>query len=121
MDLITTAIIAALAKLSEPVIKDAYEGLKALISRKFGDNSHIAEAVDQLEKDPGSAGRKEVLKEKIATVGAAQDLEVVGAAQALLERLQAQPGGQQLIHQVVTGNENVFSGSGNVTVNATKK
>jgi hypothetical protein len=30
MDPITTAIVAALAKLAEPAIKDAYDGLKAI-------------------------------------------------------------------------------------------
>ena len=34
MEPITTALVAALGKLAEPAVKDAYEGLKALIMKK---------------------------------------------------------------------------------------
>ena len=47
MDPITTAILAALAKLAEPAIKDSYDGLKAIIKRKFGANGTCTGASDR--------------------------------------------------------------------------
>jgi hypothetical protein len=67
MDPISLAIIGALSKLSESVIKDSYEALKAAIARKFGIDSDISHAVDQLEKKPESTRRLETLKEEVET------------------------------------------------------
>jgi disulfide oxidoreductase YuzD len=91
MDPITTAILAALAKLAEPAIKDSYEGLKAIIVRKFGTHHEIVRAVDNLEKKPDSAGRKETLKEEIVGSGAVADTELLAAANSLLARLKEPP------------------------------
>ena len=54
MDPITTALVAALARLSETVVKDAYNGLKAIIVRKVGDGSDLTNALEHLEKRPNS-------------------------------------------------------------------
>ena len=116
MDPISTAFIAALAKLSEPVIKDSYNALKNLVASKFGKNHDVITAVEQVEKKPDSPGRQETLREEVATSGAANDDEIVKAAQALIERIQVQPGGQQVIQQTVTGNRNIFSATGDVIV-----
>ena len=116
MDPITTAILAALAKLSEPVVKDAYEGLKALIVKKFGAKPDLTKAMADAETKPESSGRRETLREEIAAARVPEDAEVVRAAQELLEKVRAQPGGQQIVSQVVSGNHNVFSGTGTVTV-----
>lgn len=105
MDPITTAILAALAAgaadIGKKVIPDAYEGLKALIRRKFGSESELAQAVDKLEKNPNSAGRKETLREEVQTVKADQDPEILAAAQALLEQIKSQPGGEQHIQMAI--------------------
>ncbi|HZD55247.1 MAG TPA: hypothetical protein VE136_00880 [Anaerolineales bacterium] len=110
MDPITTAIVAGITagigpgvtEASKKAIVDAYDGLKGLIRRKFGDRSELAEAVDKLEQRPDSAGRKETLKEEVERANAEKDPEVLAAAQALLEKIQAQPGGEQHI-QAATG------------------
>ena len=117
MDPITTALLAALAKLGEPAVRDAYEGLKAAIVRKFGSKPALAEAIAGAEAKPESAGRREVLREELSEADVASDAELVAQAQALLEALKAHPAGQQSIHQVVHGNGNMFSGTGNVLVN----
>jgi 3-methyladenine DNA glycosylase/8-oxoguanine DNA glycosylase len=116
MDAILTAIIAALGKLSETAVKDGYDAIKAIIRRKFGKDSDLSDAVEKLEKNPTSTGRKETLKEELATAKADQDTEVTKAAQALLENIKDLPGGQHIIQQTVTGNQNIFSATGDVTV-----
>ena len=116
MDAILTAIIAALGKLSETVVKDGYEALKAVIRRKFGKESDLSDAIDELEQKPTSSGRKVTLKEELEAAKADQDAEVIQAAKALLEKIKELPGGQQSVHQTVTGNQNIFSATGNVTV-----
>jgi len=107
MDPITTAIVAALAagvaksagKLGEKVIVEAYEALKAAIRNKLGIESDAAKAVDALEAKPESAGRKGTLSEELTAAKADQDPQILAAAQALLDKLKAQPGGEQIIQQ----------------------
>lgn len=116
MDPITTAILAALAKLAEPAIKDAYDGLKAIIKRKFGAHHEVVQAVENVERKPDSSGRREMLKEEIASSKAEADPEIVAATQALLQKLQQLPGGQEIIQQVVTGDYNIFTGHGDIHI-----
>ena len=120
MDPITTAILAALTKLAEPAIKDAYEALTALIKKKFGAHHEVSQAVESLEKKPDSVGRRETLKEEIVSSGAAADAEILASACSLLEKLKEQPGGQQIVQQTVTGNQNIFSGTGNIRIGGTQ-
>jgi hypothetical protein len=116
MEPITTALVAALGKLAEPAVKDAYEGLKALIVKKLGARHGVVEAVGNLEKKPDSAGRRETLNEEIAGSSAAGDAEVVTAAHRLLEQVKKHGGGQDVVQQNVTGNRNIFSGTGDITI-----
>jgi len=116
VDPVTVAVVAALAKLSDTVVKDAYEALKGLLQRKFGGEHGVAEAVSDLEREPASAGRKEVLKEKVTAAGADRDEEVLRAAQALTEKVRGLAGGEQVVHQVVTGDHNIVAGTGDVHV-----
>jgi hypothetical protein len=104
-----TAIVAALAagvaksaaSVGEKVFVDGYGALKALLQRKFGGQSKVVKAVDDLEAKPESEGRKLTLKEEVEEAKADEDLEIRQAAQALLERLEAQPGGRQHIQNAV--------------------
>jgi hypothetical protein len=96
MDPITAAIVTALGagalsgltETSKTALTDAYQGLKDLLVKKFGASSHVLQAVDHLEANPDSAGRKETLQEEIIAVKAEQDEELVMAAQQLFELLQ---------------------------------
>jgi Het-E N-terminal domain len=117
MDPITTAIVAALAGLSNTVVKDAYEGLKAMIVRKFGNESDLAKAVEHLEKKPDSPGRAQMVTEEMAAAKGEGDGELLAAARLLLEKIQSQPDGQARIQQTVTGNQNIFSATGDITIN----
>jgi hypothetical protein len=121
MDIICTAILAATAKLSEAAIKDSYDALKKLIQRRFGQQSDVAKAVDQLEQKPASAGRSAVLEEEILNVGAVNDTELIIAAKALLKKLDEKEEPKTTIQQSVSGNQNIFSGSGNVSVNSNQE
>ncbi len=116
MDPITMAIVAALAKLSETVIADGYQALKAVIARKFGASSDLATAVESVEQKPESEGRQATLSEEVAAAKADQDPELRQAAEALLARLKEVPPGQTVVEQTVTGDKNIFSGTGDITV-----
>lgn len=117
MEPISTAIIAGLGMLTEKVVQDAYSGLKSLLIKKFGDKSELVATTHALEKNPDSPGRRETLKEEIVAAHADGDDEIIAAAHALIDAIKSQPGGEQTIKQTVTGNHNIFSGSGDVTVN----
>jgi len=104
LELITfTAIVAALSagvatgagKVVESAVVDAYQGLKAALRRKFGDDSGVVEAVDKLEQKPDSETRKALLQEEVEAAGVDRDPEVRKAAQDLLDRVEAQPSGEQ--------------------------
>lgn len=120
MDPITVAIGAALAagvmKVGQSAFDDAYQSLKATLVRKFGGQSEIAKAVDDLEARPDSAGRAATLQEEVTAAKADEDPDILVAARALLDQVEARPSGQQLI-QTVTGNLNaVAQGGGTATV-----
>ncbi len=111
-----SSVTPALSKMADPIIKGAYEALKTLLIHKFGRSSEAVASVEKLEQNPDSTGRKETLREVLAAAKAAEDAEILQAAQTLLEKIRSQPGGPELVQQTVTGNQNIFSGSGDVTV-----
>jgi hypothetical protein len=117
MDPISSAIIAAVSRLAEPAVKDGYEGLKALLRKKFGSTGEIAKAVEKLEEKPASAARKALVEEEVVHAKADQDPEMVQAAHALVEKVRQMPAPQQLVKQTVTGDGNIIAGTGNVTLN----
>ena len=91
MDPITTAIVAALPVLASDMmkasIKDAYEGLKAVIRKKWGEASSTAKAVEALESNPSSKGQAAVLAENIAATNATADAELMHALAKLVDVL----------------------------------
>lgn len=109
MDSITSAVLAALGGLSQTAVRDAYSALKSLIAQKFGRDSSISRAVDDLEAKPESAGRKAVLQEEVAAVGALADPDIVAAAKAVQEQVRVQP----LVQVHASGERSVAIG-GNV-------
>jgi hypothetical protein len=124
MDPITTSLVAAIsagvASAGQDVlinaIKDGYAGIKALIIKKYGKDSSINKAVESLEEKPDSAGRRAVLEEEVEAAGANQDDELVIASRELLEKIKELPRTYTNVSQTVTGDKNIFSGTGDVRV-----
>jgi Het-E N-terminal domain len=126
MDPITTSILAALGVMGSEVIKsgvkDAYDGLKGVIHRKWGADAPISKAISALEEDPQSKAQAGVLEEKVGQVKATDDLEVVQALYKLVEQMKTNSIGGDAVAKIqfnmsggvvqgVAGAENVQIGS----------
>ncbi len=104
MDPITMAIVAALAaglasgstKVGQQAIIDAYQALKDLLKKKYEGKGELLKAVESLETNPDSAGRKATLQEEVTKAKVEQDLEIIDAAQTLLKRLNVSPDGGKM-------------------------
>jgi hypothetical protein len=104
MDPITTAILAVLGMIGSEVVKsgvkDAYEGLKAVIRRKWGEAAPISKAISALEEDPHSEAQAAVLEEKVAIVKATADAEVVRALHKLIEQMKTHGIGGEAVARI---------------------
>jgi disulfide oxidoreductase YuzD len=91
MDPITTAIVAALPALAADMlsgtVKDTYEGLKSLITRKFGATSAVVKSVDDLEANPKSQGQAMVLSERVVEAKVQEDADIMHAVAKLIEAI----------------------------------
>ncbi len=102
--LLTALVAGAAAGVSEAgkkLVVEGYGALKAALRAKFGADSALAGALEGLERNPGSQGRKQTLDEEIAAAKAHEDPELVDLARALLEQIKSQPGGAQHIQNAV--------------------
>jgi hypothetical protein len=126
MDPITTTILAALGVMGSEVIKsgvkDAYQGLKAVIRRKWGESAPISKAIAALEEDPQSKAQAAVLEEKVGQTKATDDREVAQALRQLVEQMKTHGVGGEAVAKIqfdmsggvvhgVAGAENVQIGS----------
>jgi hypothetical protein len=126
MDPITAAILAVLPALASDMVKsgvkDAYEGLKAVIRRKWGDTAPISKAIAAVEEDPNSKAQAAVLEEKVGAVKATEDAEVAQALRQLVEQMKTHGVGGEAVAKIqfnmsggvvqgVAGAENVQIGS----------
>ena len=84
---ITTGVTSGTTEVGKQVIVDAYRALKKLLQQKFGSESKVVKAVEEVEGTPDSKGRQQTLQEEVAKVHADQDPELVQAAQGLLKQL----------------------------------
>jgi hypothetical protein len=114
MDPITTSIVTALAtNLGKDAIKDGYEALKAAIKKKFGEDSDVVDAVNKLEKSPDREDRKATVEAEVKIAKVKDDSEILQLAQNLLDKIEEQPGGQEIINQTQTNNASGNTVSGN--------
>jgi len=104
MDPITAAITAALmptlTDVAKSGIKDAYEGLKAVIRRKWGESAPISNAIAAVEEDPNSKAQAAVLEEKVVAVKAADDPDVAQALQKLVEQMKTHGVGGEAVARI---------------------
>ncbi len=78
---LATGAAAGLKPTAEKFIKDAYEGIKSLITRKYSSKVNVG----LLDGDPASKLKQEVVKEDLAKAGAGADSELLAQAKAILE------------------------------------
>ena len=104
MDPITATILAVLpavaSEMAKSTVKDAYEGLKAVIRRKWGDTSPISKAISAIEEDPKSRAQSAVLEEKVSAVKATEDAEVAQALRQLVEQMKAHGIGGEAVARI---------------------
>jgi hypothetical protein len=82
------AVLPALASdIVKSGVKDAYDGLKAVIRRKWGDAAPLAKAITAVEEDPASKAQAAVLAEKVEAVKATEDADVLEALKQLVEAM----------------------------------
>lgn len=67
------------------VVKDAYAGLKGLIRRRFAGNREAEAVLDQSERVPEADQVRAQLAQHLRAAGAADDEELIRAAQAVLQ------------------------------------
>jgi hypothetical protein len=90
VSLILAALVAGAAKPAGDVAQDVYNGLKALIKRKFESQgkSDSATILDKYEQKPEKT--KPLLEDELTEVGADKDEEIIQLAQKLMEQLNPQ-------------------------------
>jgi hypothetical protein len=126
MDPISAALIAAAVagvttgatEVGKTLLVDAYTALRDALKSKFGADSKVAKAADELNANPKSDSRRGVVKEEVTAAGVDKDPDLVALANALLEQLKAQPGGASIVQQIAHGDQNIQAAGGS-TVTAT--
>ncbi|NET43964.1 hypothetical protein [Okeania sp. SIO2B3] len=89
ISLILTALVTGAGEATAgSLVKDIYQNLKALIKRKFADNSLANMILEEHEKNPKTY--QEPLKEKLIEGGIDKDEEVIKKAEELLEKLKSE-------------------------------
>ena len=110
LTIIVTAVVTgaalSLKDVAGTAVKDAYTGLKTLIIRKYGNQGDTADALEKVEAKPESEGRKLTLKEELESTDAAQDQELLDAAQKLLEAAKSASSQQGKQGINITGEKN---------------
>ncbi|MDD1414594.1 hypothetical protein MEN41_08070 [Dolichospermum sp. ST_con] len=122
VSLIITALVAgatvAAKETAEKAIKDAYQGLKTLIKKKFEGDSFAQGLVDGNPEDIKQV--ENLLEGKIRKAAVHEEPKIIEAAQNLLDKVEEQPGGQQIITNITQNISNVkiaaISGSGDVSI-----
>jgi hypothetical protein len=114
VDPITTAIVAALPALASDLVKssvkDAYEGVKSVIRRKWGATSSIAKSVDALEADPKSKRKATVVAKNVTKANATADVEVRQALAKLVDELKKEGLGGKAIKAMTINIKGDFQG-----------
>jgi disulfide oxidoreductase YuzD len=107
MEIILAALAAGAAAAAKDTagtaVKDAYEGLKALIKKKFAEKGKTddSDIVDKHEKKPDSEGVKTLLKEELLEAKIDRDAEVIKTAEELLKQLKPEEFGSSRLCVII--------------------
>jgi hypothetical protein len=119
VSLILSALVAGAATTAGDVAQDAYNGLKALIKRKFESQGKAGAGyvLDKHEEKPEAW--QEPLKGELVETGADRDEEILQAAQKLMELAKPQESPTSQYSVQVTGDVKGFvqHNAGTVTQN----
>jgi hypothetical protein len=108
--------IAGVKDTAGQAVKDAYAGLKALIRRRFSGNPEAEAALGQAERQPESD--QAPLAQHLQAAGAADDEELIRAAQAVLKQADPAGAGTGKYDVRITGGKGIVVGdSATVTMN----
>ncbi|MDH3317054.1 MAG: hypothetical protein OEN48_14385 [Betaproteobacteria bacterium] len=94
--------VAAAKETAGTAIKDAYEGLKSLIKKKFGDKNLVKAAVDAHASEPQPS--EAILRPALKEAAVDQDAELLAAAKALLAKADSDGSISRRYSLQVTGN-----------------
>lgn len=124
ISLILTALVAGAVAASKDVaekgVKDAYEGLKALIKKRFTEQGKpdSSTILDKYEQKPEKT--KALLEDELLESGLdklEKDDEIIKLAQSILNQVKEQLGGQQIINQNISNVKYAAtSGSGSASI-----
>lgn len=112
METIFTALLSGIAagalSAGKEAISDAYNSLKEVIKRKISE-PNLNSAIEQLENNPNSQGRKQILIEELNAVKI-DDTELNQIAEKLLRLIKLESGGKEIIQntQISRGDNNVL-------------
>ncbi|MEZ0610096.1 hypothetical protein ACAW74_16380 [Fibrella sp. WM1] len=77
---LSAGAVAAAKSTVQSAVKDSYEGIKALVKKKFGTQISI----EDLEKNPNSVNKRESIKEDLEALHAHTDEELIQLSKNLI-------------------------------------
>ena len=80
---------AAAKDVTAKAVKDAYDGLIALIKKVYRDHQHVQESVDHLTKKPEDKNRRAALEEGLKDAGVKVDEQLLEASQAVIRAVES--------------------------------
>jgi disulfide oxidoreductase YuzD len=94
---IVTGAAAAAKGVGKQVVKDAYEGLKALVKRRFSEKEKPEGEMALVKIEEKPEVWEAPLKETLVETGADKDEEIIRAAEKLVTALKSTPEGREVI------------------------
>jgi hypothetical protein len=104
---LTAGIVAGTQDTAKEAVKDAYNGLKTLLQRKFAGKSSAEVALAEHENDPETW--EAPLKKALVQTQADQDQEIIAAAQKLMAQVNPQQAAMGKYNVQITGNVQGFA------------
>jgi hypothetical protein len=98
---LATGAATAAASGGKEAIQDAYHGLKKLIQEKY---AAANTGIELIEKDPESSAFQAAAKELLEPTGAAEDPEVIQAAQELMAKAEPAKAAEGRYNVHIAGN-----------------